>query len=72
VEQVSALLTISVSSVYEKTRTRPQRGGLPRLPHLATGRYLRFIESEVVAWLLALPPHAPRPCRKKAPKKKAA
>jgi excisionase family DNA binding protein len=53
VEQVAGLLQIPKSSVYEKTRVR--RGGTPALPCRRVGKYLRFFDSEVMAWLTALP-----------------
>jgi predicted DNA-binding transcriptional regulator AlpA len=51
--QVADLLQIPVSSVYEKTRFR--RGAAPPLPCRRVGKYLRFFESEVLRWLIALP-----------------
>jgi predicted DNA-binding transcriptional regulator AlpA len=53
VKQVGELLQIPVSSVYEKTRVR--RGAAPPLPCRRVGKYLRFFDSEVMAWLVALP-----------------
>jgi predicted DNA-binding transcriptional regulator AlpA len=53
VAQVGALLQIPTSSVYEKTRSR--RGGAPPLPCRRVGKYLRFFEGEVLAWLVGLP-----------------
>jgi predicted DNA-binding transcriptional regulator AlpA len=53
VKQVGELLQIPVSSVYEKTRVR--RGPAPPLPCRRVGKYLRFFDSEVIAWLTALP-----------------
>jgi predicted DNA-binding transcriptional regulator AlpA len=53
VAQVSNLLQIPTSSVYEKTRVR--RGAAPPLPCRRVGKYLRFFEAEVMAWLTALP-----------------
>jgi predicted DNA-binding transcriptional regulator AlpA len=55
VQQVADLLQIPRSSVYEKTRTRSLRGSIPPLPCRHVGRYLRFFDSEVMAWLVALP-----------------
>jgi predicted DNA-binding transcriptional regulator AlpA len=57
VADVAALLQIPRSSVYEKTRTR--RSGVPTLPCRRVGRYLRFFEHEVMAWLVALPQNTP-------------
>ena len=53
VQEVADLLQIPKGGVYEKTRTR--RGGAPPLPCRRVGKYLRFLESEVLAWLLGLP-----------------
>ena len=59
VEQVATLLQIPPGSVYEKTRSRTN-GTTPPLPCRRVGRYLRFVESEVMAWLLSLPHHRKR------------
>ena len=53
VQQVADLLQVPKSSVYEKTRVR--RGAAPALPCRRVGKYLRFFDSEVMAWLVALP-----------------
>jgi excisionase family DNA binding protein len=53
VAQVAELLQIPKSSIYEKTRSR--RGAVPPLPCRRVGKYLRFVESEVLDWLLRLP-----------------
>jgi hypothetical protein len=53
VADVSELLKIPPSSVYEKTRCR--RGSVPPLPCRRVGKYLRFFDTEVMAWLVALP-----------------
>ena len=53
VAQVADLLQIPKSSVYEKTRHR--RGDTPPLPCRRIGKYLRFFEAEIMAWLTALP-----------------
>jgi excisionase family DNA binding protein len=53
VAQVAELLQIPKSSVYEKTRVR--RGAAPPLPCRRVGKYLRFFDTEVMAWLVALP-----------------
>jgi len=53
VEQVADLLQIPKSSVYERTRVR--RGAAPSLPCRRVGKYLRFFDAEVVAWLVGLP-----------------
>jgi excisionase family DNA binding protein len=53
VQQVADLLQIPKTSVYEKCRTR--QGAQPALPCRRVGKYLRFFEAEVMAWLAALP-----------------
>jgi excisionase family DNA binding protein len=53
VEEVAALLQIPRSSVYEKTRRR--EGSNPPLPCRRVGKYLRFFDTEVMAWLVNLP-----------------
>ena len=53
VKQVGELLQIPPSSVYEKTRVR--RGAVPPLPCRRVGKYLRFFDTEVMAWLVGLP-----------------
>jgi len=55
VQQVADLLQIPVSSVYEKTRARSFHGAIPPLPCRRVGKYLRFFEGEVMAWLVGLP-----------------
>jgi predicted DNA-binding transcriptional regulator AlpA len=55
VAEVASFLKIPASSVYEKTRFRSGQKSVPVLPHRRVGKYLRFILSEVEAWLLALP-----------------
>lgn len=47
VEEVSDLLKVPVTWVYERTRRR----GLDRLPGFRLGKYWRFRESEVFSWL---------------------
>jgi excisionase family DNA binding protein len=47
VAEVARLLKVPTSWVYERTRRR----GLDRLPHFKLGKYLRFSEREIVAWL---------------------
>jgi excisionase family DNA binding protein len=47
VEDVAKLLRVPVSWVYERTRHR----GLNRLPGFRLGKYWRFREAEVFAWL---------------------
>ena len=53
VAQVADLLQIPKSSIYEKTRSRPN--STPALPCRRVGKYLRFFEAEVLEWLTALP-----------------
>jgi predicted DNA-binding transcriptional regulator AlpA len=55
VQQVAGLLQIPKSSVYEKTRRRSGHSNAPPLPCRRVGKYLRFFEGEVLAWLTALP-----------------
>ena len=57
VDEVSDLLKIPRSSVYEKTRVR--RGSVPPIPCRRTGKFLRFIRSEVLQWYLSLPQNTP-------------
>ena len=50
VEEVAALLKVSPSWVYERTRSR----GTPRserLPHIKIGKYVRFEEGAIRAFL---------------------
>ena len=47
VEEVAALLKVPKSWIYGKTRQR----GLDRLPHVKLGKYLRFEEQAVRAFL---------------------
>jgi excisionase family DNA binding protein len=56
VENVAARLQISKASVYELTRFRLDPG-TPRLPARKIGRSLRFVASELDAWVLSLPQH---------------
>jgi excisionase family DNA binding protein len=53
VQEVADLLQIPKSSVYEKTRSRPNT--TPPLPCRRVGKYLRFFDTEVMAWIVALP-----------------
>ncbi len=55
VEEVSKLLQVPRSWVYERTRRR----GLEQLPHLKVGKYLRFEESAVREFLERLKVGAP-------------
>lgn len=52
VPEVANLLKVPPSSIYEWTRFR---GTNRKLPHRKVGKYLRFIRSEVMAWLVGLP-----------------
>jgi excisionase family DNA binding protein len=47
VAEISQLLKVPVSWVYERTRRR----GLDQLPHFKLGKYLRFSKKEVLDWL---------------------
>ena len=47
VEEVAELLQVPVSWVYERTRSR----GLNRIPGFRLGKYWRFDEGDVRAWL---------------------
>jgi excisionase family DNA binding protein len=47
VEELSELLKVPVSWVYQRTRQR----GLNRLPGFRLGKYWRFRKSDVLAWL---------------------
>ena len=47
VAEVARLLKVPISWVYERTRRR----GIDRLRHFKLGKYLRFSEREIVAWL---------------------
>jgi excisionase family DNA binding protein len=47
VEEVAELLKVPVSWVYDRTRSR----SVNRVPGFRLGKYWRFQESEVLAWL---------------------
>jgi excisionase family DNA binding protein len=47
IEEVAELLHVPVSWVYERTRRR----SLDRIPGFRLGKYWRFREADVVAWL---------------------
>jgi excisionase family DNA binding protein len=47
VNEVAELLQVPVSWVYDRTRSR----GVDRLPGFRLGKYWRFDEGEVLAWL---------------------
>jgi helix-turn-helix protein len=55
VQDVAAFLKIPPSSVYERTRFRGGQKSASVIPHRRVGKYLRFLSSEVEAWLIALP-----------------
>jgi excisionase family DNA binding protein len=54
VAETAALLKVPPSSIYEWTRFRGSQRNTP-LPHRRIGKYLRFLRSEIDAWLLGLP-----------------
>lgn len=64
VKQVADLLQIPKSSVYEKTRSRPN--ATPPLPCRRVGKYLRFDFDSVMRWFLALPEYGSRRKRRAA------
>ncbi len=47
VDELAALLKVPRSWIYQRTRAR----GRDRLPHIKLGKYLRFEEQVVRAWL---------------------
>jgi len=47
VEEVAALLKVPPSWVYERTRLRTRE----RIPGFRLGKYWRFRESDILAWL---------------------
>jgi len=47
IEDVSAILKVPKSWIYEHTRKR----GSERLPHIKLGKYLRFEEQSVISYL---------------------
>ena len=47
VDDLATLLRVPPSWVYQRTRCR----GRDRLPHIKLGKYLRFEEAAVQAWL---------------------
>lgn len=54
VAEAAALLKVPPSSIYEWTRYRGGNRGTP-LPHRKIGKYIRFLRSEIDAWLVGLP-----------------
>jgi excisionase family DNA binding protein len=53
VAETAALLKVPASSIYEWSRFRSTQR--TPIPHRKVGKYLRFLRSEVEAWLLGLP-----------------
>ena len=47
VQEVADLLQVPRSWIYQRTRRR----GADRLPHIKLGKYIRFEEDAVLAWL---------------------
>lgn len=47
VQEVAELLKVPVSWIYERTR----KSGLDRVPGFRLGKYWRFREADVLAWL---------------------
>ena len=47
VEEVAELLKVPISWVYERTRSRTS----DRIPGFKLGKYWRFRETEVLAWI---------------------
>lgn len=54
VAQVADYLQMPVSSIYEMTRYRGVQKAQV-IPYRRIGRYLRFLRSEVEAWVLGMP-----------------
>lgn len=54
VQETADLLKVPPSSIYEWTRHRSAQQKTP-LPHRKIGKYLRFLRSEVDAWVIGLP-----------------
>ena len=54
VAETAALLKVPPSSIYEWTRYRGSHRGTP-LPHRKIGKYIRFLRSEIDAWIVGLP-----------------
>jgi len=50
VTEVAKMLKVPVSWVYHHTRQRAK----DRIPHIRLGKYVRFQEADVRAWLLSL------------------
>jgi excisionase family DNA binding protein len=47
VEEVAALLQVPLSWVYDRTRKR----GVERIPGFRLGKYWRFREGDIIAWI---------------------
>lgn len=58
IEEVAAMLSVPVSWVYERTRRRT----VNRIPGFRLGKYWRFREADIFAWIerqrVGAPPHA--------------
>jgi excisionase family DNA binding protein len=54
VQETAALLKVPPSSIYEWTRFRGTNRSTP-LPHRKIGKYIRFLRSEIDAWIVGLP-----------------
>jgi predicted DNA-binding transcriptional regulator AlpA len=54
VAETAAWLKVPPSSIYEWTRYRGSNRGTP-LPHRKIGKYIRFLRSEIDAWIVGLP-----------------
>ena len=50
VQEAAALLNVPQSWIYQHVRTRARN----QLPHIKLGKYLRFSEPEINAWLRQL------------------
>ena len=48
VKEVAEMLNVSVGTIYEWARTKPEYGGLPRIK---IGRTVRIKESDLTKWL---------------------
>ena len=50
VKELSALLNVPASWIYARTARGSEKG----IPHIRVGKYIRFTENEVVAYLKKL------------------
>ena len=55
IQQVAELLQVPLSSIYERTRRRGSTAQRPPIPFRRCGKYLRFIDTEVLAWFHSIP-----------------